>query len=240
MKRSDELRDELEEEILTGVLRPGARLEEAVLAERFGVSRTPIREALLQLAVAGLIENRPRRGAAVAEIGPRCLMEMFDVMAELESMCARLAARRVTDEALERITLAHGACIRAAAERDINAYYYENEEFHARIREASQNEFLNEQATALQKRLKPYRRMQLRARDRIRASLQEHQRIADAISAGDGELAGTEMRAHVALMGERFTTLIASLEASKVRPEAAAGPAAVSQTIPTPRATSTR
>ncbi len=240
MKRSDELRDELEEEILTGHFRPGDRLEEGLLAERFGVSRTPIREALLQLAATGLIENRPHRGAVVAEIGPRRLMEMFDVMAELEAMCARLAARRVTDEALERIAVAHQACIRAATEKDINAYYYENEVFHARIREASQNKFLNEQATSLQKRLRPYRRMQLRARDRIRASLQEHQKIADAISAGDAERAGAEMRAHVALMGERFTTLIASLDASNAGADTLARKGDMRQTTPTPRASSTR
>ncbi|PWK61361.1 GntR family transcriptional regulator [Roseicyclus mahoneyensis] len=240
LKRSDELRDELEEEILTGVLRPGKRLEEAQLADRFGVSRTPIREALLQLAANGLVEFRPRRGAIVVEIGPRQLMEMFDVMAELESMCARLAARRVTDDALEQITAAHEACLKAAAEKDINEYYDTNEVFHARIRQASQNEFLMEQATNLQKRLKPYRRMQLRARDRIRASLQEHQRIADAIAAGDADSAGAEMRDHVALMGERFTTLIASLDASKASQDDVSAENSAVQTTPTRRATSTR
>ena len=95
-KRSDALRDHLEEDILTGALRPGDRLDEMSLAERFGVSRTPIREALFHLAAAGLIDNRPKRGAIVAEIGPRQLVEMFEVMAELEGMCARLAARRAT------------------------------------------------------------------------------------------------------------------------------------------------
>lgn len=240
MKRSDELRDVLEEEILTGFWRPGRRLEEVNLAERFGVSRTPIREALLQLAANGLIEYRPRRGAVVVEIGPRQLMEMFDVMAELESMCARLAARRVTDEALEQIAAAHDACAKAAAEKDINEYYATNEVFHARIREASQNEFLVEQATSLQKRLKPYRRMQLRARDRIRASLEEHKQIADAIAAGDAALAAEEMRAHVALMGERFTTLIASLDDSKASDELEARSGETRQATPIRRATSTR
>ena len=240
LKRSDELRDEIEEEILTGLLRPGERLEEAQLAHRFGVSRTPIREALLQLAANGLVEFRPRRGAVVVEIGPRQLMEMFDVMAELEAMCARLAARRVTDEALEQITAAHAACLKAAAEKDINEYYDTNEVFHARIRQASQNAFLMEQATNLQKRLKPYRRMQLRARDRIRASLQEHERIADAIAVGDAERAALEMRDHVALMGERFTTLIASIEASKANHADIASESSTAQTTPTLRATSTR
>ncbi|AZL60020.1 GntR family transcriptional regulator [Tabrizicola piscis] len=214
VKRSDELRDMLEEEILTGQWRPGDRLEEVMLAERYGVSRTPIREALLQLSASGLIENRPRRGAVVAEIGPRKLMEMFDVMAELEAMCARLAARRVTDESLRRISEAHEACGRAFNSADTDAYYYENEVFHAMIRQAGRNEFLIEQAETLQKRLKPYRRMQLRARDRIRASYQEHEMIAAAIARGDAVAAAEAMRGHVGGMGERFNDLLASLDAA--------------------------
>jgi len=213
-KRSEELRDTLEEEILTGHWRPGDRLEEAMLAERYGVSRTPIREALLQLSASGLIESRPRRGAVVAEIGPRKLMEMFDVMAELEAMCARLAARRVTDESMQRILEAHENCGRACESSDIDAYYYENEVFHAMVRQAGRNEFLMEQADILQKRLKPYRRMQLRARDRVRASYQEHAAIAAAIGSGDADAASREMRGHVGGMGERFNDLLATIDAT--------------------------
>ena len=215
-KRADGLRDALEEEILTGVLLPGDRLEELVLAERFGVSRTPIREALLQLSAAGLIEQRPRRGTFVAEIGPRRLMEMFEVMAELEGMCARLAARRATSEDLREIRAAHDASAAAAAQADMDNYYYRNEIFHEKIRAASRNQFLVEQADALQKRLKAYRRLQLRARGRVRASFDEHEAVVAAIETGDEEAAARAMRSHVAIQGERFTDLLASLE----RPEA--------------------
>lgn len=166
------------------------------------------------MSASGLIENRPRRGAVVAEIGPRKLMEMFDVMAELEAMCARLAARRVTDKSLRRINEAHEACGRAFNSADTDAYYYENEVFHAMIRQAGRNEFLIEQAETLQKRLKPYRRMQLRARDRIRASYQEHEMIAAAIARGDAVAAAEAMRGHVGGMGERFNDLLASLDAA--------------------------
>lgn len=213
-KRSEELRDTLEEEILTGHWRPGDRLEEAMLAERYSVSRTPIREALLQLSASGLIERRPRRGAVVAEIGPRKLMEMFDVMAELEAMCARLAARRITCESMQKIIDVHETCGRACESSDINSYYYENEVFHAMVRQAGRNDFLMEQAEILQKRLKPYRRMQLRARDRVRASYQEHGAIVAAIANGDADAASREMRGHVGGMGERFNDLLATLDAS--------------------------
>ena len=211
-KRTAKLRDVLEEEILTGVLRPGDRLEELQLADRFGVSRTPIREALFQLSAAGLIEQRPRRGTFVAEIGPRRLMEMFDVMAELEAMCARLAARRATPEELAAIRQAHVGCAKAAERGDCDGYYYENEVFHERIRAASRNEFLVEQADTLQKRLKAYRRLQLRARDRLRASFAEHDSIVKAIESGDAEAAADAMRDHVMVQGERFADLLASLE----------------------------
>ena len=207
-----QLRDQLEEEILVGALRPGDRLEEVALAERFGVSRTPIREALAQLSAAGLLESRPRRGAVVAELGPRELVEMFEVMAEMEAMAARLAARRASADDLAALGDIHEACRRAAGAGDVDAYYYRNEAFHECIRVLSRNRFLQGQADALQKRLRPYRRLQLRAPRRVEASFGEHEAIAAAIAAGRGEGAEDAMRAHVAIQGERFADLIASLE----------------------------
>jgi DNA-binding GntR family transcriptional regulator len=211
-KLSDRLRETLEEEIVTGALKPGDRLEEIALAERFGVSRTPIREALLQLSAAGLIANRPRRGAVVAEIGPRRLVEMFAVMAELEGMCARLAARRAGPEEVATIRGAHEACRRAAETHDVDAYYRLNEIFHVKIRQAARNGFLFDECDGLQRRLRPYRRLQLRARGRIARSFEEHEAIVAAIESGDGEGAASAMRAHVEVQGERFADLVSSLE----------------------------
>jgi DNA-binding GntR family transcriptional regulator len=205
------LRDELENEILTGALMPGERLDEVPLANRFGVSRTPIREALMQLASAGLVEIRPRRGAVVAELGPGRLVEMFEVMAELEGMAGRLAARRHTEADAAAIRAAHEACRAAAASGDCDAYYYENERFHLAIYAASHSGFLAEQCTALHRRLKPYRRLQLRVRNRLGVSFAEHDGIVAAILAGDGEAANAALRAHVAIQGERFSDLLASL-----------------------------
>ena len=110
MRRADRLRDQLEQDIVTGALRPGERLDEQSLAARFGVSRTPIREALMQLATAGLIELQPRRGAFVASLSLKDVIERFEVMAALEGTCGALAARRITEP--ERLALleAHQAC----------------------------------------------------------------------------------------------------------------------------------
>ena len=106
---SEKLKETLEERIVTGTYLPGMRLDETELAKEFSVSRTPVREALIQLSFHGMIDMRPRRGAVVTQISPRRLYEMFEVMAELEAMCARLAARRHNDADLARIREAKAA-----------------------------------------------------------------------------------------------------------------------------------
>jgi DNA-binding GntR family transcriptional regulator len=210
-KRSDQLREAIEEEIAMGRLSPGSRVDEQALAARFGVSKTPIREALIQLASSGLVDVRRRKGATVSVLQPQRLFEMFDVMAELEATCARRAARRMLPEHETALKKALEACRRAAAAGDPDAYFHENEGFHRAIYLASQNEFLAEQALALHRRLRPYRRLQLRVRDRMGNSLAEHEAIVEAMLKGDGELAAERLRGHVTVQGERFGDLVASL-----------------------------
>ena len=98
MNFADKLREQLEQDIITGVFKPGDRLDEVSLAKRFSISRTPIRETLQRLASSGLVERRPRRGVFVRTLSLQELVEMFEVMAELEGMCGRLAARRIIPE----------------------------------------------------------------------------------------------------------------------------------------------
>jgi DNA-binding GntR family transcriptional regulator len=206
-----QLRDSIENEILTGALKPGERLDEASLARRFGVSRTPVREALAQLASVGLIDIRPNRGAIVALIGLEQLIQMFEVMAELEAMAGRLASRRCSAIDKMNIQAAHEECRRAAERGDSDAYYYENERFHQSIYTASHNGFLVEQCLVLQRRLRPYRRLQLRAVNRLRNSLSEHDLIVEAIFAGDGVKAEQALKAHILIQGERFEDFMAAL-----------------------------
>ena len=208
---SDRLREAIEEQIATGKLLPGSRLDEAELAKRYNVSRTPIREAINLLLGEGLIETRPRRGVVVSRVTPQRLIEMFEVMAELEVMCAQLAARRMSEDELAAIEKAHEACQGAVDASDPEAYFYANERFHYAIYTASHNSFLFEQASALQRKLRPYRRLQLRVRNRIQRSFAEHQAIVNALRAGDaGELVST-VRNHVLVQGERFADLVSSL-----------------------------
>lgn len=207
--RPRDIREALEFEIATAALPAGGRLDEAGLAARFGVSRTPVREAINQLVSAGLIEQIPNRGAFVREVGLAELVEMFEVMAELEGMAGRLAARRADALALGRLEAALAACRSAAATGDADSYYYENERFHGAIYAACGNAFLAAEARRLQRRLAAYRRLQLRVPRRVLQSLAEHERIVAAIRAGDGDLAEANLKAHVTVQGERFADLVA-------------------------------
>ncbi|WP_426112597.1 GntR family transcriptional regulator [Massilia sp. PWRC2] len=211
--RSTQLREAIEELIAVGTLAPGQHLDETELAARFGVSRTPIRETLIQLASMGLVVIRPRRGAVVAELGPRQLVEMFETMSELEAVCARLGARRMNEAERAALRAVHAACEAASVSVDADAddYYYRNEAFHHAIYAGSHNQFLIDQALALSRRLRPYRRLQLRVRNRVGASFAEHAALVDAIVDGDGELAARLARDHVMIQGERFADLMASL-----------------------------
>ena len=207
------LRDEIEDAILSNEFAPGERLDEMVLATRFGVSRTPVREALMQLDAIGLIEIRPRRGAIVVDPGPHRVFEMFEVMAEMEGLAGSLAARRLNEASREAIKSTHGRCEQSAKSGNSDAYYYDNEDFHKAIYAASRSDFLEEQCTQLHRRLRPYRRLQLRVRNRLSTSFKEHCSIVEAIFAGDGDEARRLLRTHVGIQGERFSDLVANMAA---------------------------
>lgn len=212
-EQTPRLREALEDDIVAGRLKPGQRLDEVGLAERFGVSRTPIREALIQLAASGLVEIRPRRGAFVVLLGPRELIESFELMAEIEAACGRLAVQRMGTADRDAILLAHETCRAAVAAGDEAAYYPANARFHAAIYAATGNRVLAGEALRLQRGLQPYRRLQLKVPRRVEASFAEHEGIVEALLAGNGPLAAERLRAHVLVQGERFMTLLAALQA---------------------------
>ncbi len=211
-KLSFELREKIEELIATGTFPPGKKLDEIELANMFGVSRTPIREALIQLSSSGLVEIRPRRGAIVTSIDPKGLYEMFEVMAELEGMCARLAARRITEEELKNLIDTHRECQKKEVCKNPDLYYHKNEAFHLALYRASHNDFLIEQTSQLHKRLASYRRLQLRVRGRIESSLKEHEAIINAIANGDADKAEKLAKEHILVQGERFSDLLSTIK----------------------------
>lgn len=211
-KRSDIIADALEELIFDGSFGDGTRLDEVQLAERFDVSRTPIREAFHRLAQSGLVAQIPRRGVFVRQPGPVDLLEMFEVMAELEAVCARLSAGRATDAILEAMRAANQCCRDAVAAGDTDEYYRANAEFHTLLYKQSGNGFLEQECQQLHRRLQPFRRVQLRFRGRMTQSLSEHEAILAAIEAAAPDRAADAARAHVAVQGEKFHRLMASLK----------------------------
>lgn len=210
LRSADRIREELEQAIMAAEFVEGERLDEVTLAARFSVSRTPVREALHALAASGLVETLPRRGVFVRYPSFIKLVEMFDVMAELEAMCGRLAARRITEEELERLEAAALACESAMERGDADEYYRENERFHHVLYHASGNSFLAEQSSRLHKRLQPFRRLQLRVRGRLRQSMQEHRDVQKAVAAGDAEGAARGLRRHISIQGENLKDLMAN------------------------------
>lgn len=217
---ADKLRAALEDEIATGALGQGERLDEVALARRFGVSRTPVREALTALASTGMVETRPRQGSVVAALPLDRLIQMFEVMAELEALCARLAARRMNEADHAELARAMDACRATADPTRPHDYYDANLRFHEAIYAGSHNAFLAEQTRTLRNRLQPYRRTQLTGPGRIQTSLAEHAEIVQAIEAADAIHADSAMRRHVAIQGDTFADLISSLPTREAAPAA--------------------
>jgi DNA-binding GntR family transcriptional regulator len=213
---AQDLRDRLEEEILSGQRAPGSRLDESKLALHFGVSRTPVREALRELAAADLVVLRPRQGAVVATVTVTQLLHMFEVMAELESFCARLAARRMTAEERRRLSAVHEDCRTLAEQGEAHAYYDANRRFHEVIYAGSHNSYLEEATSGMRNRLSPYRRFQLHQPGRTMKSWNEHRAVVEAILGGDAEGAAAAMSHHVTIQGDVFTDLISALPESYV------------------------
>ena len=209
---AERLRQQLEGAIAAGHLEPGSRLDEQEIAQRFGVSRTPVREAFRLMAANNLVELRGRQGATVRAIKPEALIEMFQVMAELEGLCARLAARRVSQAWREKISEIHQRLIAAGKASDIDLFYDINQDFHEAIYEASRNAFLADQTRKLRNQVAAYRRRVTRMPNRIADTVREHEAVMEAILAHDPERAHSTMRDHVNLLGDDLLDFLAAFK----------------------------
>ncbi|MDP9055817.1 MAG: GntR family transcriptional regulator [Pseudomonadota bacterium] len=207
---ADKLGEVLAEAILAGEFAPGARLDEQQLAERFGVSRTPVRETLHQLAMTGLIEIRPRRGAFVARVTPAQLEELFVAMGELEATCARLSAISMSPTERRRLQ-AHQDNMGVIAEAgDTGAYAEANHAFHTMIYAGAHNSVLAEMTAAMRRRLLPFRRAQFSLEGRLPRSHAEHASVVKAIVRGNADAAHAAMLHHVTLVEASFEELCAA------------------------------
>ncbi|AMO37577.1 GntR family transcriptional regulator [Thauera humireducens] len=192
-----EVAERLRERIFSHELPPGTWVDEQALAEQYGISRTPLREALKVLASEGLVTLKPRRGCYVTEISERDLDEVFSVMSMLEGECARASTEHASKADLERLQAIHVDLEKAAAANDINGFFEANQAFHHAIQEIADNRWLLHVIEDLRKVIKLSRHHSLFSEGRLEQSLAEHRGILDALLARDPAAAEARMREHI-------------------------------------------
>ncbi|MDC8785249.1 GntR family transcriptional regulator [Roseateles koreensis] len=198
----------LTEDIVSGRLPPGQKLEELVLAERFQVSRTPIREALRELHARGLIALEPRKGGIVRSIGLQDLSDMLEAMVELDALCCRISAERMSAVQKKQLAMVQAQSEECVARGDEVGYLGLNHQFHQLISAGAQNHTLTEMLSKLRERLAPFRAAQTKVERRLAVSHDEHQAILAAIQSGDAEAAYEAMRNHTARLSINVLDLL--------------------------------
>ena len=204
-----QLVEQIWQEIEAGRLPPGSRLDERSLGERFGISRTPAREVLLELSTAGLVRFVPRRGAVVLSISPQETVSMVEVLVALEGEAAALAARRMSGADREAFARGYAERTREIATLPLENYSEINASFHDAIYAGCQNEFLTGEIRKLRVRLAPYLHSSFVERGRLRSSHEEHLAVLSAIVAADPESARAAMRNHILNGGNLLADIFA-------------------------------
>jgi DNA-binding GntR family transcriptional regulator len=206
---ADEIVAQLTQDIVTNRLAPGEPLDEMRLGQRFGASRTPIREALRQLSASGLVELRSHRAPLVMATDVVQLRDMFDVMTELEALCAMRSCVRMTARQRHELELHHRSMAGDVREGDVAAYRAGNVTFHALLYEGAHSPYLKNLAHGTRQRLAPHRGVQLEAPARIAQSYIEHEEIVNAILRGDEVRAGAAIRKHLMVTQETLSEMAA-------------------------------
>ena len=212
--RTQILLSEIEKLIVNGSMVPGQRLDEMVLAKKYGVSRTPVREAIRALTAIGLVQNTGKQGSQVAKLSISMLIEMFELMAVLEGMCAQLAARRATKNELLEMKKTHQLLEKTFEKGNHKEFYNVNLQFHDQLYNASHTQYLAEETLRLRRRLSPYRMRVTFQPGRMNSTLEEHNKILIAIKKGESELAKNEAISHLRLIGNDLEDFIASVSSS--------------------------
>ena len=194
----DETVARLRSMITEGELLPGARISERELCDRFGISRTPLREALKVLASEGLVELLPHRGARVTMLSAPELRDAFEVVAALEGLAGELACRRIDAAALAEIEALHAEMRGHYARGDLAAYFGCNQAIHEAINRAAGNHQLTELYALLSNRVRRARYLANHSPERWAAAMREHEEILDALRRRDGPACHALLRAHLA------------------------------------------
>jgi DNA-binding GntR family transcriptional regulator len=188
---------QLVEDISSGLLEPGCRLDESSLAQRFGASRTPVREALLRLAAQGILVEGNRRGMRVAEYTRLELSQIFEAMHEIEIACARIAASRLTLLSRHEIEVAQAECIAAAEAGDRTRFLRANEAFHQTIYRATGNPFIAELASDFRRQTGPFRAKKFVEKQDLIAAAEAHERLMRDIFSKDSATASNGMMSYM-------------------------------------------
>lgn len=220
VKISERIRAAIEEDIRDGILLPGDVIDEAALAHKFDVSRTPIREALLQLEAQSMLISQPRQGMVVAKMDVQQLLALWELLVEMEGVCARLACERMTDD--ERVELARvheqGRVIVDAD--DIDAWRDANHAFHDVLYRGCRNPYLRQELLRLRARTGGYLRHAFSAIGRLQSSHTQHGELLAAIRERDPIRAHEMMMKHISLeQGARgLTDFLINLPKSLLNP----------------------
>lgn len=194
---ADSIRRTLADEIFSGEIKINHRLDEQDLANRFNVSRTPVREALRQLATAGLVEIKPRRGAVVVPSDPELIGQAFEAAAELEALAARKAAMRASLSEMVDLQELFETCDAAVSADGPEQYSSANRRFHDKIGELSGNVSLVAATRIVRIQTAPYQRARFSQEDERRQSQSEHAEILNAICRQDADAAARTMKEHI-------------------------------------------
>ena len=193
----EDVAERLRELIMHGELAPGAKLNERVLCEQLGISRTPLREAFKSLASEGLVELLPNRGAIVAPLDPARLQQIFAVLEALEGLAGELACRNASERQLREIRALHFEMLAHHARHELDAYFRCNQEIHIRIVEASGNEPLAQIYRSLNANARRARYMANLSQERWDQAVAEHNEILDALTARDAARLQRLLREHL-------------------------------------------
>lgn len=186
--------------ILKGTLKPGERVSEPELAERFGISRTPIREAFRQLESEGYLEVIPRKGAVVASLSERDIEEFYAIKIILEGFAAKMAAENLTEKDIERLEAINDRLQKIADEGDVKSFFRVHNEFHDVFIKAAGNDKLYEMINQLVMKFKRLRLASLSQPGRMEISVEEHRNMIEAFKNHDGDRADNLVR-HAATIG---------------------------------------
>ena len=198
----------LKDAILEQKYSPGQALLEETIATELGISRTPVREAIRELSREGLVETSPNRRAIVRALTTMELLDIFEIKIRLEGLCAAHAAERSAKTTAQELGKTLKAMAAAAKARDKQAYLRADEAFHAAIYAGAKNERVREIITDLNAQWHRMRQGMAAIESRMETAVEEHQRIAQAIGAGDAEQAETAMRIHLENLRDQVRSML--------------------------------